>query len=140
MNARKTKSTPYRVGYGKLPRHMQFRRGRSGNPHGRPPRNPARRVKDLTLQEVYRGTTLNEKGRMVPATVMQAILRSHIELATRGNVQAQRAILAVVQKIEEDNELDEMLAGRRHERSGEGVREHEPDAAEPDGEGWDRQE
>jgi hypothetical protein len=31
---------PYEVGFGKPPKRTQFRRGRSGNPYGRPPKKP----------------------------------------------------------------------------------------------------
>ena len=134
MTARNTKSAPGDVGYGKPPRHTQFRKGRSGNPRGRPPRDPAQGLKTLMLQEAYRWTTVKENGRMVPATAMQAVLRSHIELAANGNVQAQRAILAAVQKIEDNNEYQEWLAEMRrarHERpSGTSTCAHQPDAAE----------
>jgi hypothetical protein len=133
MTAQETKPVSSKVGYGKPPRHTQFRKGRSGNPYGRPPRDPAQRLKALTLQEVYRGVVIKENGLAVPATAMQAILRSQVELATNGNVQAQRAILAAVRRFEEENEAEEMLAEvRRRRESGTG--EHEPNAAERDGE------
>ena len=106
MTARKTKSTPCKVGYGNPPRHTRFRKGRSGNPRGRPPRDPAQRLKALTLQEAYRATVVREDGRMVPVTSMQAILRSQVELAAKGNVQAQRAIFAAVRRFEQENERD----------------------------------
>jgi Family of unknown function (DUF5681) len=134
MTARTTKSAPGEAGYGKPPRHTQFRKGRSGNPRGRPSRDPAQGLKALMLQEAYRWTTVKENGRMVPATAMQAVLRSHIELAANGNVQAQRAILAAVQKIEDHNEYQEWLAELRRARyerpSGTGTCTQQPDAAE----------
>jgi hypothetical protein len=113
MSVRNTKSAPYEVGYCKPPRHTQFPKGRSGNPRGRPPRDPAKRLAALMLREAYRGTALQENGRMVPATAVQAILRSRIDLAANGDAQAQRDILTAIQKIEEDTAAEQKLAQMR---------------------------
>jgi hypothetical protein len=133
MTARDTKSAPGKVGYGNPPRHTRFRKGQSGNPGGRPPRDPARRLKALTLQQAYRGVVIMENGRAEPVTAIEAVLRSQIELATKGNIQAQRAILAAVKKIEDDNQWEEDLAelrrGRSGRESGTEAREHKPEAA-----------
>jgi hypothetical protein len=56
---------------------------------------------------------LQENGRMVAATAMQAILRSRIELAANGDARAQRDILAAIRKIEEDNASEQKLAALR---------------------------
>ena len=100
MTARQTESASYDVGYGKPPRHTQFRKGQSGNPGGRPRRQPVRRADALLLAEAYRSVAIKEDGRMVPVTALQAILRSQIELAINGNYRAQRDILKAVQRLE----------------------------------------
>ena len=105
MIARKNKSAPYKVGYGKPPRDAQFRKGRSGNPGRRPRRAPTERAKALALQEAYRTITVEEGGRAFALPAIQAILRSQIGLAAKGNVQAQRAVLATIQTIEDQNVL-----------------------------------
>ena len=81
MTSGKRKSAPYQVGYGKPPRHAQFRKGQSGNPGGRPRRQPVQRANALLLAEAYRSVAIKEDGRMVPVTALQAVLRSQIELA-----------------------------------------------------------
>ncbi len=93
-------SAPYEVGYGKPPRHTQFRKGRSGNPGGRPRGLPVQRANALLLQEAYRAVAIKEDGRMVPVSAMQAIMRSQVELAINGHFRAQREILQAVQSIE----------------------------------------
>jgi hypothetical protein len=100
MTARQTQSTPSDVGYCKPPRHTQFRKGQSGNPGGRPRREPVERLKVLTLQEAYRGVVIKENGAAVPVQAVQAILRSQVELAMNGNVRAQRDILSAVRAYE----------------------------------------
>jgi hypothetical protein len=113
MTARKSKSAPYQVGYGKPPRHAQFRKGKSGNPGGRPRRPVTEGAKALALQEAYRTITVKEGGRAFALPAIQAILRSQIELAANGNVQAQRAVLAAIQTIEDENVLAAKLAAIR---------------------------
>jgi hypothetical protein len=134
MAACKTKSSACEVGYGKPPRHTQFRKGQSGNPYGRPPRDAAQRLKALTLEEAYRGVAIKEDGRMLLVTAMQAILRSQVELAAKGNIQVQRAILAAVRRFEKEDEDAATLAeirGRIYgSESGTSTCDHEPDAEE----------
>jgi len=88
------------AGYGKPPRHTQFRKGQSGNPGGRPRRLPVERANALLLAEAYRAVAIKEDGRMVPVPALQAILRSQIELAINGNYRAQRDVLKAVQDLE----------------------------------------
>jgi uncharacterized protein DUF5681 len=102
MTASQTKSGFYEVGYGKPPRHTQFRKGQSGNPGGRPRGRPAGRFQELALREAYRPVVVMEYGRAEPVPAIQAVLRSQIELAASGNVRAQRAILAMIQHIEQE--------------------------------------
>jgi len=98
-----SKSARYQVGYGRPPLHTRFRKGRSGNPGGRPSCKRVERMKALALREAYRAVAVKEGDRMVPVTAIVAILRSQIELATKGDFQAQRDILAMVRTIEKEN-------------------------------------
>jgi hypothetical protein len=103
MTSRKSKSAAYQVGYRRPPRHTRFRKGRSGNPGGRPRRAPTERAKALALREAYRKVTVKEGDRTFALPAIQAILRSQVMLAAKGNLQAQRAVLAAIQTIEEEN-------------------------------------
>src|SRR5215470_1395924 len=113
MTSCKKTSASYAVGYGKPPVHTQFRKGQSGNPGGRPRRAATERAKALALREAYRTVTVKEGGRALALPAIQAILRSQIVLAAKGNVQAQRAVLAAVQTIEDENVLAAKLAAIR---------------------------
>jgi Family of unknown function (DUF5681) len=113
MTARKNKSVPYKVGYGKPPRHAQFRKGQSGNPGGRPRPPVTERAKALALQEAYRTITVKEDGRTLTLPAIQAVLRSQIGLVAKGNVQAQRAVLATIRTIENENVLAAKFAAIR---------------------------
>ena len=100
QNTSQDTSAACEVGYGKPPRHTQFRKGQSGNPGGRPRRQPVQRANALLLAEAYRSVAIKEDGRMVPVTALQAVLRSQIELAISGDYRAQRDILKAVQHLE----------------------------------------
>jgi hypothetical protein len=76
----------------------------------------------LTLQEAYRAVVVREDddGRAEPVPALQAVLRSQIALAIKGNGAAQRAVLAAVQAIEEEEaerrvaeRVAAMVAGRQ---------------------------
>ena len=100
MTPRKQKPAPYQVGYGRPPVHTQFQKGKSGNPSGRPRRAATERAKALALKEAYRAVTVREGDRVASLPGIQAVLRSQMAAAAKGNVAAQRAFLATVQEIE----------------------------------------
>jgi hypothetical protein len=91
----------YPVGYGKPPVHSRFRRGKSGNPTGRPRRGGAERAQALIRQEVYRLLTVREGEAVKKMPALQAVIRSLIASAAKGNVTAQRALVKVVQDLED---------------------------------------
>jgi hypothetical protein len=105
MTQAKTKKAPsptYEVGYGKPPVHTRFRKGQSGNPSGRPKRKATERAKEIALQEAYRLVPVREGDKIVKMPAVQAVHRSQIALAAKGNGPAQRAVLRVVQAIEKE--------------------------------------
>jgi hypothetical protein len=84
----------YEVGYGKPPRRTRFRKGRSGNPGGRPRGVTAGRAKALALKEAYRMVGVKVGDEVVYLPAIQAILRGQIALAAKGNASAQRELAA----------------------------------------------
>jgi hypothetical protein len=104
MTASQTTSASYEVGYGKPPRHTQFKKGQSGNPGGRP--RGRTRFQELVMREANRAVIVMEYGHAAPVPAIQAVLRSQFELAAAGNVRAQRAIVAMIQDIERETGQD----------------------------------
>lgn len=92
----------YEVGYGKPPLATRFRKGRSGNPRGRPRGSGRARASRLALAEAYRIVSVREGDRTIRMPALQAVLRAHIALAAKGNGPAQRALLQAVQAIESE--------------------------------------
>ena len=95
------------VGYCKPPKHTQFKKGRSGNPKGRPKgnRNFKTDVKD-TLEEPVR---LTEGGRSRTVSTQTAVLKRLREQALRGNARALDRLLGLAQ-VYNDEEITEEAA------------------------------
>jgi hypothetical protein len=92
----------YAVGYGKPPAHTRFRKGRSGNPGGRPRGMTAGRATALALKELYRPVTVREGDKLIKLPAIQAVLRSKVALAAKGNGPAQRALFEIARTIERE--------------------------------------
>ncbi|HKD31208.1 MAG TPA: DUF5681 domain-containing protein [Xanthobacteraceae bacterium] len=60
-------------------------------------------LRALAFREAYRPITVEEDGNPLALPAIQAVLRSQIELAAKGNIQAQRAILTAIQTLEEQD-------------------------------------
>jgi hypothetical protein len=95
MNDESTKNRaaavrPYEVGYGKPPVHTRFQKGVSGNPRGGSRKVKQRRARDLAIREAYRLVTVREGDRTMRLPALQAVMRSQVALAAKGNGPAQR--------------------------------------------------
>ena len=103
MSAGHDKLSPsgYEVGYGKPPLQTRFRKGQSGNPGGRRRGSRRRRARDLILIEAFRRVKIKEGDQVVELPAIQAVLRSQIALAAKGNGAAQRAVISLVQACED---------------------------------------
>ena len=100
---RKKKEPPQntnQVGYGKPPVHTRFRKGKSGNPTGKRKHGEAERAEALIRQELYRSLTVRDGDGVRKMTALQAVIRSLVACAAKGNVPAQRALVKVAQDIE----------------------------------------
>jgi Family of unknown function (DUF5681) len=88
----------YEIGYGKPPRHSRFRKGRSGNPKGRP-----RGSKNLTplLAEILDETVaVKEGGRRRTITKREAILKQLVNRSAGADLAATRILLGILQALE----------------------------------------
>jgi hypothetical protein len=89
----------YEVGFGKPPERTRFKKGRSGNPKGRPRKKP-----DLysELTKVLReNVTITVDGQQEKVTVQQALLRRLRDQALRGELWAQKLTQKVVAALPE---------------------------------------
>jgi hypothetical protein len=108
MNDRSTKNPDgnkprsYEVGYGKPPMHTRFRKGVSGNPRGGSRAQRAARATTLALKEAYRMVTVREGDKVTSLPAIQAVMRSQVALAVKGNGPAQRAMIAAIHALEQE--------------------------------------
>jgi Family of unknown function (DUF5681) len=103
----------YQVGYGRPPLHSRFRRGKSGNPTGRPRRGEADRAQMLIWKEAYRLLTVREGDKVTRMPVLQAVWRSLLASAAKGNVSAVRAVIKFVHDVEAENQARRTGAATR---------------------------
>ena len=94
----------YKVGYRKPPAHTRFSKGKSGNPGGRPRGLTAGRATALALKEAYRLVSVKEGDKVITLPAIQAVLRSQVALAAKGNGLAQRTVIEAIQAIEREIE------------------------------------
>jgi hypothetical protein len=80
------------VGYRKPPKHSQFKKGVSANPKGRPKRKPL--AASETIDSVLNATAeYRERGRTKAATRRELTIRTHVNLALKGDVKSAETLL-----------------------------------------------
>ncbi len=115
------------VGYGRPPRHAQFKPGESGNPLGRPKRRLS--FESELADELAR--PILEHGREI--TQIRAILRRLVADALAGDSKVGLALIGVCAKLFRDQEADPRAA--EDDAFVEKLGGREPDAAEKIGDG-----
>src|SRR4051812_14031149 len=83
---RNRKKEAYDIGYGKPPRHAQFKPGQSGNSKGRPKNRP--NVNDAIRNVLGSTVQVTIKGKPRNVTRLEAMLWKQSEEANKGNTRA----------------------------------------------------
>ncbi len=90
---------PYEVGFGKPPKQTRFKKGRSGNPRGRPRKKPDL-YSELT-KVLHENVTVTIDGQSEKVTVQQALLLRLRDHALLGEVWAEKLLRKVMEAIPE---------------------------------------
>jgi len=77
----------FEVGYGKPPRHTQFKKGQSGNPRGRP--SGSKNLKTLVREALKEPFIVSEDGRHRKITKRQAIVTQLVDRSATGDWRGQ---------------------------------------------------
>ena len=131
--ARKPKRTDsdYDIGYGKPPRYTQFKPKQSGNPGGRPTKNPKEppaepresELDDVLKAEFNRKVTVADKDGSKKMSMIEVVTRAQINAAAKGNVVAQRDVLKAKRELElREAERAQALAEQQREKRDQEIR------------------
>jgi Family of unknown function (DUF5681) len=100
--------------YRKPPVAHQFKKGKSGNPNGRPKKKPgqpgpnalgggiADRFGAMALEEATRTITVREGDKVSEIPAMQALIRAMFRAAAEGDTKAARQLLDVIARAESE--------------------------------------
>lgn len=89
----------YEVGYGRPPKHTQFKPGQSGNAKGRP--RKSKELHKLIQAELDTTIPVNEAGREKRITKREALVKQLVNLAIKGNAKPLQLVLAHLEKHRE---------------------------------------
>src|SRR5262249_32035535 len=110
----------YDVGYCKPPKATRFVKGRSGNPHGRPPRcllegRPVR-FDDILMKELDAPITVTEGGQPKKISKQRAAIKTLVNGAIKGNTRAIANLFKLTRthhvNLNDDCEVIHILAER----------------------------
>lgn len=96
MPKRKPKGD-YEVGYGRPPRHTQFKRGRSGNPRGRPKGH--QNIKTVLETLLNQKVTVTENGQAKRMTKRELMFAGAINRAAKGDPRALNTVVALMARL-----------------------------------------
>ena len=89
----------YDVGYGKPPKSGQFKKGRSGNPKGRP--KGTKNLASVVLKESRQPVRINGLGRTRMVTKLEAAVMQIGNKAAQGELRAIREFVHLIDRSEQ---------------------------------------
>lgn len=99
-----TRRRNYKIGYGKPPKHKRFKRGKSGNPKGRP--KGSRNLKTDLEEELKRQVVIREDGKAKQVSKQRATVMSLFNKAMQGEPRAIRILFDLIRQLDEENATD----------------------------------
>jgi len=96
----------YEIGYGRPPKHSQFKKGRSGNPNGRP--KGTKNLKTDLLEELAESVVVREGDRSIRMSKQRAMVKSLLARTLKGDTRAAAQLLSLIFRYidTENDDLD----------------------------------
>jgi uncharacterized protein DUF5681 len=94
----------YEIGYRRPPVNNQFKKGKSGNPQGRP--KGSKNFLILLEQELEQTIVVNENGKKKTITRMQAMVKRMVADALQGNLKSLLALVEIMRRTGKFEETD----------------------------------
>ncbi len=98
----------YEVGFGRPPKHSQFKKGQSGNPRGRP--KASKNVDTMLRDTLLRTVTISENGKKRKITALEAFFRQTLKCALEGDARAADKLLKLLPTLQNALEREEEQA------------------------------
>ena len=89
-------SKDYKSGYGKPPKHSQFKKGQSGNPKGRPKKS--RNIRQIIDNNLDDTVSVRENGKLKRLTYREALVRKILTDGLTGEIKATIAALQFIER------------------------------------------
>lgn len=98
----------YEVGYGKPPKSRQYKKGKSGNPSGRPSgsKNLKTDIEDVLAETI----PVKEGGRSKRVSKQRAVVMALVVKAMKGDVRAVNALFSMMLRLLPQEEVMEGLS------------------------------
>ncbi len=94
-------SEEFDVGYGKPPKSGQFKKGKSGNPKGRP--KGTKNLKSDLQDELGEKIVISESGKTKKISKQKALVKGIAAKAIGGNVPAMKVLLDLIVRVTQDD-------------------------------------
>jgi len=92
-------SSPEKVGYGRPPRHSQFKKGQpSANPKGRPPKST--QIRDMFLEEMNAMVPVKIGGKTHNMAKSRVMLRRLSNIAAEGDLRAVKEVVRLYERFQ----------------------------------------
>jgi hypothetical protein len=105
----------YEVGYGRPPRHTQFKPGQSGNPKGRPKGQPT--ASEILMREAARVVRMRVGNKLETISKLEGVFRTLFNMALNGDPRAIGVIVTSYARLSDGTgetsreEADEKVLG-----------------------------
>lgn len=82
------------IGYGQPPKHSRFRKGRSGNPKGRP--KGSKKLRTLLDRELDVKVVVTDNGKRKTISKREAVAKRMVNNAISGELNATKTVVSLV--------------------------------------------